>query len=128
MHCEAMINVQDVQASSRWYQALMGATSGHGGPDFEMLLHGEQLMLMLHNVAGADHHPGQVGEGPPGKGVFLYFRVGDDLPAAVIRARELQAEILEGPSWNALAHQEELWIRDPDGYTVVLCGNADWAR
>ena len=29
--------VDDVEASSRWYQALLGAQSGHGGPEFEML-------------------------------------------------------------------------------------------
>ena len=29
--------VDDVEASSRWYQTLLGAQSVHGGPDFEML-------------------------------------------------------------------------------------------
>ena len=29
--------VDDVEASSRWYQTLLGAQSMHGGPDFEML-------------------------------------------------------------------------------------------
>ena len=59
---------------------------------------------------------------------MLYFRVGQGLPDAVGRARGMGADIRKGPSWNELAHQEELWVRDPDGYTVVLAGPADWAR
>ena len=128
MHAEPMINVRDVETSSRWYQALLGASSGHGGKDFEMLMHGEQLTLMLHDANGAEHHPHIEEEGPVGKGVVLYFRVGQGLPDAVGRAREMGADIRKGPSWNELAHQEELWVRDPDGYTVVLAGPADWAR
>ncbi len=127
MHCEPMIDVSDVEASSRWYQEIVGLTSGHGGPNFEMLVSGEALALMLHRADSADHHPKSIPEGPNGKGVTLYFRVGDDLAAAVERAKGLSAQILQGPSWNELAHQEELWVLDPDGYTVVLAGPADWA-
>ncbi len=128
MRSEPMINVADVEASSAWYQRLLGAKSGHGGPDFEMLLHDDQIMLMLHAASAADHHPHHEAEGPLGKGLVLYFRVGDELPAAVDRARGMGAQILQGPFVNELAHQEELWVRDPDGYTLVLCGPAAWAR
>lgn len=127
MRCEPMINVADVQASSLWYQQLMGASSGHGGPDFEMLMHDGHLMLMLHNAESADHHPQIEAAGPLGTGVVLYFRVGEDLAAAVERARAMNATILRGPELNELAHQEELWLRDPDGYTAVLAGPAAWA-
>ncbi len=128
MHAEPMINVRDVETSSRWYQELLGASSGHGGKDFEMLIHGGQLMLMLHDATGADHHPHIEEQGPAGRGVVLYFRVGQGLADAVDRAREMGADIRQGPRWNELAHQEELWVRDPDGYTVVLAGPADWAK
>ena len=127
MHAEPMINVADVEASSRWYQRLLGATSGHGGGDFEMLMHDGALMLMLHNAASADHHPHPDADGPFGKGLVLYFRVGEGLADGVERARGMDANIVQGPSFNELARQEELWVRDPDGYTVVLCGPAAWA-
>ncbi len=127
MHAEPMINVRDVEASSRWYQELLGATSGHGGPDFEMLLHDQRLMLMLHNADAAEHHPDIEKDGPVGKGVVLYFRVGEGLADAVVRAKQMGAEIRRGPEWNELAAQEELWVRDPDGYTIVLAGPAAWA-
>ena len=33
-----MIAVRDVEASSRWYQQLLGLRSDHGGPNYERLL------------------------------------------------------------------------------------------
>lgn len=124
MRAEPMINVADVEASSRWYQQLLGARSAHGGPDFEMLMHGDDLMLMLHAARSADHHPHHDAAGPLGKGVIFYLRVGEDLAATTQRARQLGADIVRGPFFNELSHQEELWVRDPDGYTLVLCGPA----
>ena len=35
-------------------------------------------------------------------------------------ARALAAEILEGPAVNPNAKHREIWLRDPDGYVVVL--------
>jgi len=121
-----MINVANVESSSRWYQELLGAQSGHGGPDFEMLMDGGELMLMLHRADAAEHHPHAEAEGPAGKGLVMYFRVGEGFAAAVERAKALSAKIVRGPEFNKISHQEELWVRDPDGYTLVLCGPADW--
>lgn len=61
-----------------------------------------------------------------GKGVVMYYRVGEDLAAAAKRAKDMSATILKPISFNELAHQEELWVKDPDGYTVVLSGPASW--
>jgi hypothetical protein len=41
---------------------------------------------------------------------------------AVARARELRADILEEPHVNPNANHRECWLRDPDGYVVVLAG------
>ncbi len=46
MRCYPMIVVRDVEASSVWYQRLLGLTSGHGGKEFEMLMIDEDLALM----------------------------------------------------------------------------------
>jgi len=35
---------------------------------------------------------------------------------------DLGAEVLEGPLVNVNAQHREVWIRDPDGYTVVVAG------
>jgi hypothetical protein len=56
---------------------------------------------------------------PLGNGVLLWFQI-DDFDAAVARGRTLSAEVLEGPKVNANANHREIWLRDPDGYVVVL--------
>jgi catechol 2,3-dioxygenase-like lactoylglutathione lyase family enzyme len=54
-----------------------------------------------------------------GNGALLWFEV-DDFDAAVSRARALGAPILLDVHRNPNADHRELWIRDPDGYTVVI--------
>jgi catechol-2,3-dioxygenase len=43
-----MIAVADVQQASRWYQQVLGAISGHGGPEYEQLMVGGELVMQLH--------------------------------------------------------------------------------
>ena len=125
MQVTVMINVEDVQASSRWYQQLLGCQSGHGGPDFEMLMDGKQLVLMLHRRS-ADHHlASPESETALGAGVCIYVRV-DDIHAVATRATEMGVHHA-GVKNNELARQDELEIRDPDGYFVTVCGPAEWA-
>ncbi len=50
---------------------------------------------------------------------MLWFEV-DDFDAAVERARSLHAEVIEEPYVNPAPAHREMWIRDPDGYVVVI--------
>lgn len=118
--------MRDVEASSRWYQRLLGCASAHGGPEYERLVAGDQLVMQLHDW-DVDHHHGAIGDPdarPYGNGVLLWFEV-DDFDAAVARAGELGAEVVLPPHRNppegpgGPAHRE-IWMRDPDGYSVVL--------
>ena len=34
--------------------------------------------------------------------------------------------LIEGPLENPRALQRELWVRDPDGYVVVLASRSAW--
>ncbi|MEJ0041527.1 MAG: hypothetical protein WDM81_04685 [Rhizomicrobium sp.] len=36
------------------------------------------------------------------------------------RARALQAEVVEEPHVNPAPQSREMWLRDPDGYVVVI--------
>jgi hypothetical protein len=56
---------------------------------------------------------------PVGNGVLLWFEV-DDFDAAVARARELGAEVVLDVHVNPNPNHRELWIKDLDGYTVVI--------
>jgi predicted enzyme related to lactoylglutathione lyase len=117
---QPLICVADVEASSSFYQTLLGATSGHGGSEYERVMSGDGFVLQLHDWDAHDHaHLGDPGRTPYGNGVLLWFEV-DDLDAAARRAAALGAEILEALHDNPRAGHRELWLRDPDGYTLVL--------
>ena len=124
MLSQPLIAVRDVQTSSRWYQTLLGCTSGHGGTQYERLVDGEgKLILQLHDWNAHEHpHMGDPAIKPYGNGVLLWFQVEDFLDA-VRRARTLPADILEGPQVNPNANHREIWLRDPDGYVVVLASS-----
>ncbi len=122
MEPQPLIAVADVEARSLWYRELLDCESGHGGPDYERLVLGGRLVLQLHRWEAHDHpHMGDPESRPWGNGVLLWFRT-DAFDAAVGRARTLGAEILEEPHVNPNARHRECWLRDPDGYVVVLAG------
>ena len=121
MKPQPLIAVPDVEARSRWYQELLGAKSGHGGSDYEQLVDPSgKLVLQLHAWEAHEHpHLGDPARRPYGNGVLLWFQI-DDFGAAVERVREMRVEILEGPRVNPNANHREIWLRDLDGYVIVL--------
>ena len=123
---QPLIAVRDVRTSRRWYQELLGV---RGMPEHEhrnsydrMLVDG-QIILQLHSW-DEDNHPNLVNAdaAPNGHGVLLWFEV-DDFDAAVERARSLRAEVIEEPHVNPQAGHREIWLRDPDGYVVVVASS-----
>ena len=126
MRPQPLLVVNDVEVSSRWYQRLLGCRSDHGGREYERLVHGDRLVMQLHAFDVAhDHGPiGDRDDKPYGNGVLLWFEV-DDFDAAALRAAELNAEVVlsrhrNPPDGRGGPNHWELWLRDPDGYTVVL--------
>jgi hypothetical protein len=61
MRPQPLIAVTDVEASSRWYQRLLGCRSAHGGAEYERLVANGALVLQLHRFDTAHHH-GAIGE------------------------------------------------------------------
>ncbi|MBO0699186.1 MAG: hypothetical protein J2P46_12390, partial [Zavarzinella sp.] len=95
---------------------------------------GGRLVLQLHRW-DLGHHHGPIGDpaaGPAGNGVLLWFEV-DDIDAAIARAEALGAAVLlprhrNPPDGDSGPNHWEIWLRDPDGYKVVLTspdGTAD---
>jgi extradiol dioxygenase family protein len=120
MQLAPLICVHDVPAVSAWYRQLLGCTSGHGGDNYERLMSGSQLVLQLHRW-DVEHQHGPLGDAglrPYGNGVILWFEL-DDFEDAVRRALGMKVATLkerhlsENGNW-------EFWLRDPEGYTVVL--------
>jgi catechol 2,3-dioxygenase-like lactoylglutathione lyase family enzyme len=122
MNPQPMIAVLDVAASSRWYQKLLGCKSNHGGGGYDCLVSDGVPVLQLHRW-NTEAHPflGDPKSESNGNGVLLWFRI-DDFDAAISRAVGLEAQILEEPHVNPNAGHRECWIRDLDGYVVVLAG------
>lgn len=120
MKCYPMLVVSDVEASSRWYQEVLGLASGHGGVHFEMLMDGDELALCLHHPDVSRHPvvPDPAGK-VPGAGVLVYFTV-DDVHAVFERAVAASAEIFEEPHENQVSHAVEFSMRDPDGYPITI--------
>lgn len=134
MRPQPLICVADVEASSRWYQQLLGCVSAHGGPNYERLVADGRLILQWHRWDVNDHH-GPIGDPadvPPGNGLLLWFEI-DDIDAAIFRATAMNAEVLlarhrNPPDGNGGPNHWEIWLRDPNGYKVVLAspdGTAD---
>ncbi|WP_343976158.1 VOC family protein [Kribbella koreensis] len=121
---QPMIAVTDVEKSSTWYCVVLGATSGHGGPEYEQLLVDDAMILQLHKLE-LGHHHGTIGDPgqPLGNGVALWFEV-DDLHAAADRAITIDATVQTTIHHNPNADHHELWLRDPDGYLVVLASSS----
>jgi catechol 2,3-dioxygenase-like lactoylglutathione lyase family enzyme len=119
---QPLLAVRDVAASSRFYQRVLGAESGHGGGEYEQILANGELVLQLH-AADVEHHHARlaVPERPVGNGVLVWFEVAD-FDARVEAVRAVGAEIAADVHTNPNADQREIWFRDPDGYLVVLAG------
>jgi predicted enzyme related to lactoylglutathione lyase len=124
---QTLVAVRDVEASSRWYQHLLGLRSDHGGSTYERLLAGDTLVLQLHAFE-SDHDHGTIGkpEGALGNGVLLWFGETADFDGVVARAAGLRATVVRPPARNPPREEgngpshREIWIEDPDGYTVVV--------
>lgn len=124
---QPLLAVRDVCASARWYATLLGGArtseqmaSDHGHL-YDRLLVGGELVLQLHAWNREDHaNLVDPDGGRNGHGVLVWFEL-DDLDAAVARARAMQAEVVEEVHVNPAPRHRELWLRDPDGYLVVLC-------
>ena len=115
-----MVVLDDVEAGSRWFRSVLGLTSGHGGPDYEMLMDDDVLVAQLHHWDAHEHaHLGDPADPSRGNGLLLWF-VSDDFDGVVARAAEAGGGVLEGPRFNDSAHQHEIWLRGPEGYTVVV--------
>jgi catechol 2,3-dioxygenase-like lactoylglutathione lyase family enzyme len=121
-----MLVVRDVEKSSRFYQDVLGAESGHGGSAYDQIVSGGEILLQLHDLDVEDHH-GRLAdaEQPLGNGILLWFEVAD-FDARVEAVRATGAEIVTDVHRNPNAKQQELWFRDPDGYLVVLAGPSEY--
>jgi catechol 2,3-dioxygenase-like lactoylglutathione lyase family enzyme len=122
MLAQPLVAVANVEDTSAWYQRTLGLASGHGGPEYEQLMFDGRMVLQLHRWDAHEHpYLGDPGFKPCGNGVVLWFlsqEVEDSYRVAVSAG----AEILEPIKVNPNANHLEFWLRDPNGYVVVVAG------
>jgi hypothetical protein len=123
VEAQPLIAVRNVRASSLWYAELLGADAlpEHEHRDvYDRISCSGRLLLQLH-AWDQENHPNLVNAdvAPPGHGVLLWFQV-DEFDSVVERARGLGAEIIEEPHVNPGPRHKEIWLRDSDGYVVVI--------
>jgi len=119
---QPLICVADVPQSSAWFQRTLGFTSAHGGPEYEQLTSDGVLVLQLHHWDAHEHpHLGRPEVRPHGNGVVLWFLSGH-VEQDYARAVQAGAEVLEPLKVNPLAQHLEFWLREPNGYVVVVAG------
>ncbi len=121
MKSEIMLFVNNVEASSNWYQELLGATSAHGGSEYEMLTDDSGVLLFqLHKLGGEEHGVNlQDNNSPRGAGVLCYVNV-DDVEVIFEKAKQMGADIENEPTFIELAGHTEFILRDPDGYSLAI--------
>lgn len=120
MNPQPLIATHDVTATSRWYQAILGLDSGHGGEDYEQLMFDGRMVMQIHRWEAHEHpHIGNPSLPSRGNGVLLWFQT-DDFDAVCKRVTKQRAAVLEGPKVNPNANHRELWLSDPNGYVVVV--------
>lgn len=122
MRPQPMIALTDVEAGSRWFQEVLGLASAHGGPEYEMLTDGDDLVLQLHQWEAHEHpHLGDPDDPSRGNGVLLWFAT-EDFDSLMQRVTGRSVTVLDGPLVNPNARQREVWLRGPEGFTVVVAG------
>jgi catechol 2,3-dioxygenase-like lactoylglutathione lyase family enzyme len=122
---QPILAVRDVVASARWYARILGSEEPTGSPPsdhehiYRRIYVGDELVIQLHAWDEEDHpNLRDPDRAPVGHGVLVWFEL-DDYAGASARARALGAIVIE-EKVNPAAQHHELWLRDPDGYIVVL--------
>ena len=117
-----IIGVKDVPRSFRWYQSLFGQSqTAPAHDDFGQIVDSDGTVLLCLHQWGVEEHPSLTspGDGPPGNGLLLFFRV-DDFDMALQRAKVLVTRFEEEPHLNPNTRTQEFSVRDPDGYYVTI--------
>ena len=123
VRAQPLIAVRNVRESSRWYRQLLGFDSLPEHPHrevYDRMQCAGELILQLHAWDKEDH-PNLINAdaAPPGHGVLLWFEVGN-FDEVVERARASHAQVILEPHINPNPKHREMWLRDPDGYVVVI--------
>jgi catechol 2,3-dioxygenase-like lactoylglutathione lyase family enzyme len=117
---DPIIAVKDVEASSAWYQAVLGCKSMHGGKTFDILVsETNEVLLCLHHWGDHGHPTMQDPAVTPGNGLILYFRT-DNMNGIRKNVERMNWPVEEEIHLNENSTKNEFSLRDPDGYYLTI--------
>jgi hypothetical protein len=120
MRIDPIIAVNDVEASSKWYQSVFGCKSMHGGENFDILVSEDNEILLCLHKWGEHGHPTMMNPGmAPANGLILYFRA-QDLKAIRGNVERMGRAVEEEVHVNPNSTKMEFSVRDPDGYYLTI--------
>ncbi len=117
---DPIIAVKDVEASSKWYQAVFKCRSMHGGKEFDILVsENDEVLICLHKW-GEHQHPTMLDPDiTPGNGLILYFRT-ENMDAIRQNVEKMGNPVEEEIHANPNSTKKEFSLRDPDGYYLTI--------
>ncbi len=117
---DPIIAVKDVEASSKWYQAVFGCTSLHGGNEFDVLVNGNKEVLICLHLWGVHEHPTMMDKNiTSGNGLILYFRT-ENMKVIRQNVEKIGGIVEEDIHLNPNSRKMEFSLRDPDGYYLTI--------
>ena len=117
---DPIIAVKDVEASSAWYQSLFNCWSMHGGNEFDILITGDDEVIICLHKWGAHEHPTLTDPAvKPGNGLILYFRT-ENMEVIRQNAATMGYAVEEDIHVNPNSTKREFSLRDPDGYYLTI--------
>ena len=113
---DPIIAVQDVAASSKWYEEIFGCRRNHGGNEFAVLVSENNEVLICLHQWGTHEHPTMANPNIlPGNGLILYFKT-DNLNDIRQNVAKANWPVEEDIHLNTNSNKMEFSFRDPDGY------------
>jgi hypothetical protein len=120
MQLDPIIAVKDVEASSKWYQTVLGCRSMHGGKEFDILVsENKEVLLCLHKWGAHEHPTMMQPDITPGNGLILYFRM-ENMHEIRQNVVTLDWPVEEDVHLNTNSTKREFSLRDPDGYYLTI--------
>lgn len=117
---DPIIAVKDVRASSKWYQLLLDCKSLHGGEEFDILVSGNNEVLICLHKWGEHNHPTMMNANiSPGNGLILYFRT-RTMKQVRENVKKTGSVVEEDIHLNPNSRRMEFSLRDPDGYYLTI--------
>lgn len=115
---DPIIAVKDMDASSKWYQMVLGCR-GRGHHIITLMSENDEILLCLHKW-GEHEHPTMTNPNiPQGNGLILYFRT-ENMNAIRHNVEKMDYPVEDDIHLNLNSGKKEFSLRDPDGYYLTI--------